>query len=252
MKKIFGVAAVMALLTGGLAASALAQCGTGVMIKFDADAFAYETNYTQATYNSAPGSVLSIVGQVSYFCSPMAALDPSDPTKEYTFYITGLTSLGTQVFGPFGGTTFYETDYNCAGATWEIHEGSPENAPTATTPMPALPSALVPATFIDGPTVLSGILLPNGSNVGFHTSVTVNGSNINGSFLSNYQATGGTFFGAVGDGIAVFQGNWCVVPASSGGCVPATYSAHPNGKWDAPPTTATTTSTWGSIKSLYR
>lgn len=251
MKKIFGVSVVLALLLMGMAGTALAQCGTGVMIKFDSEGFAYETNYTPATYNSAAGSVLSIVGQVSYFCSPMAALDPNDPTKEYTFYITGLVSMGTQVFGPFGGTTFYETDYNTAGASWEIHEGSPENAPTSTTPMPALPSVLIPSTFIDGPVVLSGILLPNGTNLGFHTSVSANGSNINGSFLSDYMAQGGTFFAAVGDGRAVFQGNWCVVPQPTG-CVPATYSAHPNGKWDTPPTTATTKSTWGSIKQLYR
>jgi len=243
MKKIYGVAAVLALLTVGVATSAFAQCGTGVMIKFDADAFAYETNYTPGTYNSAIGSQLSIVGLVSYFCAPMAALDPSDPNTEYSFYITSLTSGGTQVFGPFGGTTFYETDY--AGGTFEIHEGSPENAPTAAGGMPALPSVLVPATFIDGPVVLSGTF----SN--FHTSVSVNGANINGSFIADYVASGGSYFGAVGNGSAKFQGNWCVVPAPTG-CVPATYSAHPNGKWDTPPTTAATSTTWGSIKQLYR
>jgi len=241
MKKIFGAAATLALLAGGLATTASAQCGTGVMIKFDADAFAYETAYTPATYHSAPGSVLSIVGHVSYFCAPLAALNPAGP-NEYTFYITGLVSAGSAHI-PVGPTTFHETDY--AGGTWAVYEGNPENAPTDAGGMPALPSALVPASFSDGVVILSGTF----SN--FHTSVTVQGSNINGSFRADYVATGGSYFGAVGGGSAVFQGNWCVVPEPAG-CVPATYSAHPNGKWDTPPTTAVTTSTWGSIKQLYR
>ncbi len=247
MKKIFGVAAVLALLSGGLAASASAQCGTGVMIKFDADGFAYETAYSPTTYISSSGSILSMVGHVSLFCSPLAGLNPADPTKEYTFYITSLTSAGTMTFGPFGGSTFYETDY--AGGTWEIHEGSPENAPTDAGGMPALPSVLVPSTFTDGPVILSGTF----SN--FHTSVTktVSGPNttVNGSFIADYVATGGSYYGAVGGGSAKFQGNWCVTRKPAG-CTPDTYSAHPNGKWDTPPTTAVTRSTWGSLKQLYR
>jgi hypothetical protein len=35
------------------------------------------------------------------------------------------------------------------------------------------------------------------------------------------------------------------------GCTPSGYSAHPDGKFDNPPT-AVRTSTWGAIKDLYR
>ena len=38
----------------------------------------------------------------------------------------------------------------------------------------------------------------------------------------------------------------------TGGCRPTGYRAHPNGKWDSPPTTATSRSTWGTLKQLYR
>ena len=245
MKKIIGVAAVAALLATGAATSAFAQCGTGVMIKFDADAFSYETSYNSATFISSPGSVLSMVGIVDLFCAPFLDLDPSDPTTEYTFYITGLTSAGTvQTFN--GPTTNYDTDY--AGGTWEIHAGTPRNAPTAAS-MPPLPSALVPANFTDGPTILSGTLS------GFHVSISKTSVGptviINGSFLSTYVTTGGTLAGRVGGGSAAFQGNWCPTLQPTG-CTPATYSAHPNGKWDTPGTTATLPSTWGRMKTLYR
>ena len=249
MKKIFGVAAVLALLSGGMATKASAICDTGEMIRFVQDGFAYETNYDPLTYHSTANSVLSIVGHVAYFCAPLAALDPSDPNKEYTFYITGLVSQGTQHFGPFGGTTFHETDYT--GGTWAVYEGSPEDAPHDVTPMPALPSPLVPSTFNNGILILSGTFSPYGSNLGFHTSVSTNGSNINGSFIANYRAAAGSYYPAVGDGEAIFQGNWCVTLQPTG-CTPATYSAHPNGKWDTPGTTAANKSTWGSIKKLYR
>lgn len=239
MKKIFGVAVALALVGGIASNSMAANCDSGEMIRFAQHGFAYETSYNVATHMSAPGSILSIVGHVSYFCFPMAALDPSDPTKEYTFYITGLVSAGTVV--PFG--SFRSTDY--AGGTWEIHEGSPENAPLDGS-MPALPSVLVPSTFIDGPVVLSGTFSS------FNVSLDATAAVQSGSFIANYQATGGSFYPQVGDGTAIFQGVWCAKPAASGGCVPATYTAHPNGKWDPPATTPTSRSTWGSIKQLYR
>lgn len=244
MKKIFGVAAVLALLTGGLATSALAQCGTGDMIDFDADGFAFETVYNPLTFHSTVGSTLKIVGNVHLFCAPLAFLNPADPTKEYTFLCT-LTSAGSVHFGPFSGFNYHETDYTAG--TWEIHEGSPEDAPTDAGGMPALPSPLVPATFINGPVILSGTL------TNFHTSLStqISTGNTNGSFRSDYKATGGLYFPLIGSGSAVFQGLWCVMDEPAG-CRPLTYSAHLNGKWDTPATTNVTKSTWGSLKQLYR
>ena len=239
MKKSFGVAVALTLLAGGIASNAMAaNCDSGEMIRFAQNGFAYETNYNITTYTSTAGSQLSIVGIVDYFCTPLASLVP-DATKEYTFYITGLTSLGTQ--NPVPGIV-----YTCAytGGTWEIHEGSPKNAPTAAS-MPALPNAQVPANFIDGPIVLSGTL------ANFSTQITKSGTSASGSFRADYVATGGTYFSQVGGGQALFQGVWCPTPKPTG-CVPATYSAHPDGKWDVPPTTPTLPSTWGTVKMLYR
>jgi hypothetical protein len=238
MKKLIGVAVAVALVGGVASQSMAANCDSGEMIRFTQHCFAYETNYNSATHVSAAGSVLSIVGHVSYFCFPMASLDPSDPAKEYTFYITGLVSAGTASFGPFR-----STDYS--GGTWEIHEGSPEDAPLDGG-MPALPSPLVPATFTDGPVVLSGTF------ANFHVDVDATASIQNGSFRADYTATGGLYYPMVGNTPDLFTGVWCVKPASAGGCVPATYSAHPDGKWDQTPSTPTLPSTWGKIKQLYR
>lgn len=246
MKKIFGVAAVLALLAAGsTTATAAGPCDSGVFMDFDADGFAYETNYIPASYRSVSGSVLTMVGHINLFCAPLAGLNPADPNKEYTFRVTA-TSTGRIAYGPFGGFVFHETDY--VNGSWAIYEGSPEDAPTDAGGMPALPSALVPATFVNGTVILSGVFLGP-----LHTSISTDGTqaNTNGSFTANYQATGGSMYGLVGNGQAIFQGNWCVWPAPAG-CVPATYSAHPNGKWDLPPTTSTTKSTWGALKTLYK
>lgn len=244
MKKIFGAAAVLALLAAGPTTSfAAGPCDFGNFMDFDADAFAYETTYNPVSYHSTNGSTLKMVGHITLFCPPLAALNPADPNKEYTFVVTA-TSTGTIHYGPFAGFFYHETDYT--GGTWAVYEGSPEDAPTAAS-MPALPSPLVPATFQNGTVVLSGTL---GT---MHTSISTDGTqaNTNGSFLANYQATGGSYYNAVGNGSAVFQGLWCVWPKPAG-CRPATYSAHTNGKWDIPPTTSTSKSTWGALKKLYK
>ena len=246
LKRKIGVAAVLAVLTAGaFAASASAQCPplgspSSPMINFDANAFAYETNYNPVGFNSSAGSNLTIVGIIDQFQSPLAFLTPSDPTKEYTFVISGLVSLGT-VATPSGPTTFYTTNSN--GGAFAIYEGSPENAPLAgAMPLPGGPA--VPGYFQDGTALLTGQLC------GFTTSVSQTGSlQPNGSFVARYHFTGGTLFAAMGNAEANFSGNWCV---RVGGCTPTGYSAHPNGKWDSPPSTAATRATWGKLKSLYR
>ena len=249
MKKQLTVAVTAGLLALGAAVPAFAQnCGPGTMLEFDADAFAWESNYNPATLISAPGSQLNVVGIVSLWCAPFADLDASDPNTEYTFLFTGLSSAGTgtTLNGP---TTIYDTSYG--SGSFIIYSDSPRDAPTAATPMPPNPpNAQVPARFIDGPIILSGTL----SN--FTTQVTRTGANPpNGSFRANYTFTGpaaSPYYQRVqGSGAGLIQGNWCVVLESAGGCVPQGYSAHPNGKFDQPPT-ATKTSTWGQLKQLYR
>jgi hypothetical protein len=245
MKRTIGVAVSVGLLAlGALAPLASAQCPplsgpSSPMIEFDANCFAYETNYTPATFNSAAGSQLTVVGIIDVFYAPLTFLTPGDPTKEYTFVLSGLVSNGTTsaVNGP---TTIWTTDY--AGGTFAIYEGSPENAPLAGA-MPANPpNATVPANFADGTAILTGVLC------GFQTQISKTSTfPANGSFRSNYHFDGGTLFANVGDAEALLSGLWNVSST-----LPAGYSAHPNGKFDSPPSTASKNSTWGTIKTLYR
>lgn len=264
MKSNIWVAVVLGLLATSLSATvATAQMctdSTGIMIKFDGDAWSYETAYTPATFSSAAGSQLTVVGAVSLFCSPFLALDATDPVKEYTFIWDGLTtSLGT-VIQVVGSTTRYITTY--LGGSFRIYEDSSHNAPTALT-LPPFPSAgVVPDAFVDGTLILSGAMDP------LVVTVTRTRSafepytySYGGNFRTNYYATGGTFFDRVGNAINLLSGAWCPVPATNPTpadpgnytCqLPAGWSAHPNGKWDMPSTVPAVPSTWGRIKSMYR
>jgi hypothetical protein len=247
MKRHIGAAMLMSLLAlAAVAGTASAQCGNGLLIKFDADAWAYETNYTAATFNSASGSQLNVVGVVSVFCSPLLpTLDASNPAKEYTFLFTGLTSPGTTTTNLAGGNVRYQTVYG--SGQFSIYEDTSPDAPRDPNE-PALPSPLVPAKYIDGTLVLSGTL------ANFTTTVTkfTNGS-YSTSFRSDYLFTGGTQYALVANtGTGLLSGAWCAAGNATGLCsLPTGYSSHPNGKFDQP-TTTTQSSTWGAIKQLYR
>lgn len=260
MKSKIGVAAVIGLLATALSATvATAQCNPpgdnpGVMIKFDADAFAYETAYTPATFTSAPGSQLTVVGLVSVFCNPFSDLDPLGPGTEYTFIWDGLNSVGTTYKAVGSSGMQYTNRY--VGGGFRIYAGAPRNAPTAAT-LPALPApGVVPDAFVDGTMILGGTMTDTLFVIVTRTSTGTYTS----SFRANYRCTGGTLYDRVGDAINLMTGLWCVVPATNpnppsplGTCLlPAGWSAHPNGKWDTPATVPVLPSTWGKIKTLYR
>jgi hypothetical protein len=255
MKRILGVAAVLGLLGVAIGpAAADVPCTppdtcTGspcpIQIQFDANTFAHETAYSTATFISTAGSQLTIVGLITQFGVPLNILNPNDPSKEYTFVMSGLLSKGTKtsVNGP---TTLYDCDYDSLkSATFAIYEGSPRNSPDTPAEWAANPfgGVLVPASHQDGTLILSGDLC------GFHTNIAKTGLTVSGSFRAGYKFTGGTLFGLVSGTQSLVGGAWC---ANLSGCHPANYSAHPNGKFDASRTTPATRSTWGKLKQIYR
>jgi hypothetical protein len=90
MKRQIGVAMLVALTAlASFASGALAQCTTGMLIKWDENGFAYETLYNPNTFISSATSQLNVVGKVSAFCQMLNGLDALDPTREYTFLFTG-------------------------------------------------------------------------------------------------------------------------------------------------------------------
>jgi hypothetical protein len=238
-----------AMMIGASATTAFAQCGSGMLIKFDADVLAYETNYNAATFHSTALSQLTVVGKVVLFCAPFADLVP-DASKEYTFVFNQLTSTGTVHTNLAGGSVRHQTNYG--SGFFSIYEGMPPNAPSAAAAPPNPPNATVPSTFADGTLILQGTL----SN--FVTTVTRFASGTFAtSFRADYQFTGpvgGTYYSRVQHwGPGIVGGLWCAEGTSGGLCdVPDGYSAHPNGKFDIPPATEALRSTWGKIKQLYR
>jgi len=252
MKRILGVAAVLMALGSATTFAATAvdpSCPAtgvkGVMFDWDANCFAYETSYNNATFISSPGSQLVVVGKLTITCPPFDDLLP-DATNEYTFVFDQLTSAGTPPPTIVGTTSIWNCNYG--NGRFRIFKDGALNAPNACC-MPVAPGggAIIPE-FQDGTLILQGTL-PN-----FRTQITKSGTNPpNGSFKTDIYSYSplGTLFSRTATVIPdIAQGLWCVTT----GCVPASYSAHPDGKMDAKydPTTASRTSTWGSIKMLYR
>ena len=250
MKRQIGVAMLVALTAlTSLASGALAQCTTGMLIKWDENGFAYETNYNPNTFISANGSGLTVVGKVTAFCQMLSGLDASDPTKEYTFIWTGLTSAGTVGPTPVGFSTRWTTNYG--NGQFFIYEDNSPDAPNPVAMPASPPNATVPANYTDGTVILSGNI------TGFSTTITrFNTGTYATSFRGDFAFTGGTLFNLVGPEFGLLTGAWCANDDASPGTIglcdmPTGYSSHPNGKFDQPVTPAQT-STWGAIKQLYR
>ena len=102
MKRNIGVTAVLGLFAAVLlTASANATCTSPSLISFNGvDVFAYESSYNNATYLSANGSVLTIMGKVVCFAPPLDYLNANMPAKEYTFAIENLVQLLTRDRSP--------------------------------------------------------------------------------------------------------------------------------------------------------
>jgi hypothetical protein len=238
MKKMLGVAVLMGLLAAGTSSISFAQqyaCGTGQIIDWDANGLAWETPANPVNNVSPAGNSLQIAAIINLFCAPFADLDANDPTTEYTIVFSGLTSTGTTI--PVSGfTTVWNTDYG--SGTFAIYSDSPRNAPVF--PIPP-PGGIVPGNFQDGTLILSGTV------ANFRTQITKSGNNpANGSFRADFTFTGGSLYSRVaGTGVGLLHGLWNLSGA------PAGYSAHPDGKFDNPPT-AVHPSTWGAIKQLYK
>jgi len=225
------------LLTAALLVGTVATPATsGPVIDWD-PAYFYEPGATFS--NSVPLSEMKIVGIISAFGPPLAFLDATDLSKDYTFYIYGLISNGTTTIGP-PATQFYVTTYT--GGTIEIYEGTPRDAVFDPNP----PNPNVPSTFVNGTLLLSGTV----SN--FFTQTNNFTPFMTGNSEGNIAWTGGSLIGHVGGAAnpcpALFTGGMTWLPSVN----IAGYLFRHDGKIDHECPTPTQSSTWGRMKSLYR
>ena len=224
------------LLTAALLVSSVASPSLGAPIMDWDPAYFYEPGATPS--NSIPLSELKIVGIISAFGPPLAFLDATDLTKDYTFYLYGLISNGTATIGP-PATEFYITTYT--GGTIEVYEGTPRDAVFDPNP----PNLNVPSTFVNGTLILSGTV----SN--FFTQTNNFTPNMTGNAEGDITWTGGSLIGHVGGANpcpALFTGGMTWLPSVN----IAGYLFRHDGKIDHECPTPSRSSTWGRMKSLYR
>ena len=196
-----------------------------------------------ATFNNMPaGGIMQAVGTVSQFGPPLDFLNATMPATEYTFYINGLSSLGTSAFGP-PGSTIYTTFF--VGGTIDVYADPTPDAVFA--PLP--PNALVPSTFTDvPPAILSGVF----------TSLYVTTNNFTafqtGNIEGAIQWTGGTLINYFQNGPGTCPGlltggaTWNTSPGVG---IPGYLFRH-DGKIDLQCPVPTQKSSWGRVKQLYR
>jgi hypothetical protein len=227
--RVAGTLLIAALLAG----AAVSPAFSAPIVDWD-PAYFWEPGATPTL--SLPGGQMKIVGIVSAFGGPLAFLNANMPAKEYTFYVSGLTSTGTAPIPPF-----YITAYN--GGTIDIYEDSTPDAVFDPNP----PNANVPSTFIDGTLILTGSI----SN--FNTQTNTITPHQTGNAEGNITWNGGSLIALVGNGVggtcpALFTGGltWFSDVNIAG------YLFRHDGKIDHECPTPTQPSTWGRIKTLYR
>jgi hypothetical protein len=229
----FRYASIVALLGLVLAVPAVA----GPVVDWD-PVYTWEAGATPT--NSPPGGQFFAVGTVSSFGPPLEFLNANLATHEYTIYIYGLTSQGTQP--PIGPPTmqFYITNY--LGGTIEIYEDASPDADFGINP----PNATVPSTFIDGTLILQG------NFTDFYTQTNNFTANQTGNMEGHLSWVGGSLLDDVSQsGLpcpSLFTGGltWRDDVVIDG------YIFRHDGKIDLNCPTAAEPSTWGRVKSQYR
>jgi hypothetical protein len=220
-----------------LALAATAPAHAGPVLDWD-PAYFYAAGATP--YNSPFGTQLYIVGTVSAFGPPLGFLNANDPTKDYTFYLYGLGSLGTSTTPiPTLGNA-YLTNYD--SGVIELYEGTPRDA--AFDPNP--PNANVPSTFTNGTLLLSGTI------TGFYTQTNDFSTYMTGNAEGSITWTGGSLFPIVSPGghpcPSLFTGGVTWEPSA----LIEGYLFRHDGKIDLDCPTPARTGTWGRIKAIYR
>jgi hypothetical protein len=178
-----------------------------------------------------PGSGYVGLGEVQGLLAP---LTPDFTNNEYTYYIHGLTQLSRQTFGSFIVVTY------TAGRLDVFEDSKATGTPHDFGTNP--PSAVAPATFIDGTLFISGSL----ANFQFVFN-TVNGT---GSYNADFDADGGSQLGNIP---ANNRTGWTFAGATQNATsIPTGYYHQIKGQvFLNPPTRAKVTS-WGGVKGLYR
>jgi len=231
----FRYASIVALLGVALAGTAWA----GPAVDWD-PIYTWEAGATPT--NSPLGGDFFGVGTVSSFGFPLDFLNANiiAGTHEYTIYLYGLDSQGTDP--PIGPPLmqFYVTNYN--GGVIEIYEDAALDADPGINP----PNATVPSTYTNGTLILQGVFSD------FYTQTNNFTANQTGNMEGHLSWVAGSLLDDVSQG-----GQPCPSLFTGGitwrtDIIPEGYIFRHDGKIDLNCPTATEPSTWGRVKSQYR
>jgi len=232
----FWVGAVFSLVIAGASVASI----PGPILDWGPSCFGWEPGY--ASHMSQAGAVLTWVGKIDNFITPLDVLADFN-TYEYTFVFKDMVSRGSVVITP---GVRIDTYYD--GGTFEIYQDAAKNAAYGTNP----PNAVSPATFVDGTLILSGTLR-NGADAMYVTNRKT-GPFWAGTYALKFDVTGpvGSPFYALLDGCFGTSGTlwYDGSPAS----IPTGYKVHVDGHMTVTECrpTGTETSTWGTVKELFR
>jgi hypothetical protein len=198
---------------------------------FGYQGFDYESpDPNPATFGEAGSSYVG-VGFVPFLFAPLVA---DTASNQYTYYISGLTPVSTQMFG-----TFLVVDYGTGSMSiYEDSKATGTPADYGANP----PNGVTPSTFVDGtPYLLSTV---NNFQFVFNTA---NGS---GSYEGTLNFTGGS---QIGNFPTNQRSGWQFAGSSGNALnVPPGYYHQIVGQAFLGEALATRHTTWGALKSLYR
>jgi hypothetical protein len=193
--------------------------------------FDYESPNPDTTLFGEVGSGYVGIGFVTQIFAPLT----SDTTNnEYTYRISGLTSVNRAVVGPFIIVT-----YTSPGFLWIWEDSKTLGTPATYGAYP--PNGTAPSTFVDGTLYLGAQLQ------GFQ--FIYNTSNGTGSYEASYVPFNGTHFSEIPSNQ---QTGWTFAGATENSLdIPPGYLHQIDGQIFLDPPVPTQRSSWGKIKASY-
>ena len=220
------------VLAAALASIATVPAARAQELLFDYVGFDYEDPVVVPGLFGGVGNGYIGLGEVPVLLSPLV----SDQTNyEYTYVLTGATSLSRLVSGPFVVITY------SGPATLTIYEDS-RSTGTAFDYGVNPPNGTAPPSFIDGTAILVGEITDF-----FYIFNTATGS---GSYDASFEAVGGT---QLGDIPVDQRTGWTFAGTTTNtASIPEGYDHQVDGQTFLNKPTPATAASWGAIKRKYR